>query len=156
MDSAELNAKSEPKTIRRIEVLSGPERRRQWSADDKERIVSESYSGVDKVSRIARRHGLSPQQLFTWRREARQASLSPAFAAVALAPQEAPPPVAQPTTLPGTSTIARSSRRKKIGSRVTSGLFGPSVCDTRKLVAGRPVSSYSWRRYCSHCTLPTP
>ena len=119
MDSAELNAKSEPKTIRRIEVLSGPERRRQWSAEDKERIVSESYSGVDKVSRIARRHGLSPQQLFTWRREARQASLSPAFAAVALAPQEAPPPVAQPTTLPGTSAIARSSRQKKIGTAMT-------------------------------------
>ena len=119
MDSAEHNAKPEPKTIRRIEVLSGPERRRQWSADDKERIVSESYSGVDKVSRIARRHGLSPQQLFTWRREARQASLSPAFAAVALAPQEARPPVAQPTTVPATSAIARSSRRKKIGTAMT-------------------------------------
>lgn len=119
MDSAELNAKSEPRTIRRIEVLSGPERRRQWSAEDKERIVSESYSGVDKVSRIARRHGLSPQQLFTWRREARQASLSPSFAAVALAPQEAPPAVAQPTTLPGTLAIARSSRRKKIGTAMT-------------------------------------
>ena len=26
MDSAELNAKSEPKTMRRIEVLTGPER----------------------------------------------------------------------------------------------------------------------------------
>ena len=74
MDSAELNAKSEPKTIQRIEVLTGPERRRQWSAEDKERIVTESFSGVDKVSRIARRHGLSPQQLFTWRREARQRS----------------------------------------------------------------------------------
>lgn len=119
MDSAELNAKSEPKTIRRIEVLSGPERRRHWSAEDKERIVSESYSGIDKVSRIARRHGVSPQQLFTWRREARQASLSPAFAAVALAPQEAIRPVAQPTTLPATSAIARSSRRKKIGTAMT-------------------------------------
>ena len=119
MDSAELNAKSEPKTIRRIEVLTGPERRRQWSAEDKELIVSESYSGVDKVSRIARRHGLSPQQLFTWRREARQASLSPAFAAVALAPQEATPPVAQRTTLPATSAISRSSRRKKIGTAMT-------------------------------------
>ena len=119
MDSAELNAKSEPKTIQRIEVLTGPERRRQWSAEDKERIVSESYSGVDNVSRIARRHGLLPQQLFTWRREARQASLLPAFAAVALAPQEANPPAAQPTPLPATSAIARSSRRKKIGTAMT-------------------------------------
>jgi transposase len=120
MDSAELNAKSEAKTIHRIEVLTGTERRRQWSAEDKERIVSESYSGVDNVSRIARRHGLSPQQLFTWRREARQASLSPAFAAVALAPQEATPPAAQPTTLPASSAIARSRhRKKKIGTAVT-------------------------------------
>jgi len=84
MDSAELNAKSEPKTIQRIEVLTGPERRRQWSAEDKERIVTESFSGVDKVSRIARRHGLSPQQLFTWRREARQSGVRTGFASVAL------------------------------------------------------------------------
>ena len=86
MASAELSAKSDAKTVSRIEVLTGPERRRRWSAEDKERIVAESYSGTDSVSRIARRHGLSPQQLFTWRREVRQSALSPAFAPVALAP----------------------------------------------------------------------
>ena len=86
MASAELNAKSEPKTIQRIEVLTGPERRRQWSTEEKERIVAESYSGADSVSRIARRHGLLPQQLFTWRRETRLSATAPAFAAVALAP----------------------------------------------------------------------
>jgi transposase len=86
MASAELSAKSEPKTIQRIEVLTGPERRRQWSTEDKERIVAESYSGADSVSRIARRHGLLPQQLFTWRREVSRSATAPAFAAVALAP----------------------------------------------------------------------
>jgi transposase len=86
MASAELNAKSEPRTIQRIEVLTGPERRRQWSTEDKERIVAESYSGTDSVSRIARRYGLLPQQLFTWRRETRRSATPPAFAAVALAP----------------------------------------------------------------------
>ncbi|HEX9326341.1 MAG TPA: transposase [Reyranella sp.] len=86
MAGAELNAKSEPRTIQRIEVLTGPERRRQWSTEDKDRIVAESYSGADSVSRIARRYGLLPQQLFTWRREARLSATPPAFAAVALAP----------------------------------------------------------------------
>ena len=100
MASAELNAKPEAKTIQRMEVLTGPERRRQWSTEDKERIVAESYSGHDSVSRIARRHGLLPQQLFAWRREARRTAVAPAFAAVALAPREAQPPEAKPAALP--------------------------------------------------------
>ena len=120
MASAELNAKSDPKTIQRIEVLTGPERRRQWSTEDKERIVAESYGGSDSVSRIARRHGLLPQQLFTWRREARQSALSPAFAAVAVAPREADPPDTKPATLPAKVSRVRSDRpKKKTGPTVT-------------------------------------
>jgi transposase len=121
MASAELNAEPEPKTIGRVEVLVGPERRRQWSAEDKERIVAESYSGNDSVSRIARRHGLLPQQLFTWRREARQSAVSPAFAAVALAPREANLPETKSAALPANSASARSGRptKKKIGPAVT-------------------------------------
>src|SRR5512139_248757 len=117
MASAELNAKPEAKTIQRIEVLTGPERRRQWSTEDKERIVAESYSGDDSVSRIARRHGLLPQQLFTWRREARRTAVAPGFAAVALARREAQPPEAKPAALP--AKAARSGQPKTIGSAVT-------------------------------------
>jgi transposase len=57
--------------VRRIEVVTGHGRRRQWSGDDKARIVVESLKPGANVSAIARRHGLSPQQLFGWRREAR-------------------------------------------------------------------------------------
>ena len=119
MASAELNAKSDPKAIQRIEVLTGPERRRRWSPEDKERIVAESYSGHDSVSRIARRHGLSPQQLFTWRREARRTAVAPAFAAVALARGEAEPPDPKPAALPTKASRARSDRPKKIGPAAT-------------------------------------
>jgi len=120
MASAELNAKSEPKTIQRIEVLTGPERRRQWSTEDKERIVAESYSGHDSVSRIARRHGLLPQQLFSWRREARRTAVSPAFAAVAVAPRETDSPDTKPAALPTKASRVRSERPKtKIGPALT-------------------------------------
>ena len=47
-------------------------RRRRFSMDAKRRIVEESFASGDSVSAIARRHGLLPAQLFTWRRAARE------------------------------------------------------------------------------------
>ena len=58
--------------VRRIEVFTGTGRRRTWSAEDKARIVAESLTSGESVCAVARRHGLSPQQLFGWRRQARQ------------------------------------------------------------------------------------
>jgi transposase len=57
--------------VRRLELITGTGRRRQWSADDKARILLESLEPGANVSEVARRHGMSPQQLFGWRRQAR-------------------------------------------------------------------------------------
>lgn len=59
--------KSEP--FRRLEIFTGTGRRRSWSDEEKARIVGESLAGGESVSAVARRHGLTPQQLFTWRRQ---------------------------------------------------------------------------------------
>src|SRR5262245_61537728 len=56
--------------VRRIEVITGTGRRRRWSSDDKARIVEESLRPGVNVSAVARHDGLSPQQLFAWRRAA--------------------------------------------------------------------------------------
>src|SRR3977135_2654399 len=58
--------KSEP--VRRLEVFTGTGRRRAWSAEQKARIIAESYGTDETVSAVARRHGLTPQQLFGARR----------------------------------------------------------------------------------------
>src|SRR3984885_15110294 len=61
------------KPSRRLEVFAGAGRRRTWSDEDKARVVAEIESSGDSVSGVARRHGLSPQQLFGWRRQVREA-----------------------------------------------------------------------------------
>jgi transposase len=59
---------SEP--VRRVEIFTGAGRRRSWSIEEKAAIVAESLSGRESVSAVARRHGLTPGQLFGWRRQA--------------------------------------------------------------------------------------
>jgi transposase len=57
---------------RQLEVITETGRRRWFSKDDKARIVEETLAPGAVVSNVARRHGLTPQQVFTWRRQARQ------------------------------------------------------------------------------------
>ena len=62
----------EPATVHRLEIFTGAGRRRTWPAEVKARIVAESHVPGATACGVARRHGLSPQQLFAWRRVARQ------------------------------------------------------------------------------------
>jgi transposase len=64
----------------RVEVFTGTGRRRAWLHEEKVRIVAEIASSGDSVCAVARRHGLSPQQLFGWRRRLRDAELAAAEA----------------------------------------------------------------------------
>lgn len=64
-------SKADSALARRIEVFTGAGRRREWSDEQKAAIVAESY-GSSSVSDVARRHGLTPTQLFTWRRTSRR------------------------------------------------------------------------------------
>ena len=68
----EHSAITEP--VRRIEVFSGAGRRRSWSDADKARIVGEIATSGESICAVARRHGLSPQQLFGWRRKLKEAA----------------------------------------------------------------------------------
>lgn len=67
MSDTELTSMSEP--VRRLEIFTGSGRRRSWTTEQKGRIVAETLAGGESVSAVARRHGLTPQQVFTWRRQ---------------------------------------------------------------------------------------
>lgn len=65
-----LDHKLEPKTVRRVEVITGPGGRRRFANDEKGRIIEAALVPGAVVSAVARQNGLTPQQLFTWLRQA--------------------------------------------------------------------------------------
>ena len=60
--------------ISRLEIVDTG-RRRRWSDEAKLRIVKESFSGPRLSSATARRHGISRQQIFAWRKAYREGRL---------------------------------------------------------------------------------
>jgi transposase len=55
-----------------IEVITRGERRRSWSVEQKREIVAESLEPGMAAIAVARRHGISSGQLYTWRRQLRE------------------------------------------------------------------------------------
>ncbi|AJY63272.1 hypothetical protein B7759_05302 [Burkholderia glumae] len=59
-----------------MEVLTGPERRRRWSVEEKVSMVRETFEPGKTVSMVARLYGVNPNQLFHWRKLYQDGSLS--------------------------------------------------------------------------------
>ena len=77
----------------RVEVITGPERRRRWSEEQKRAIVAETVAPGAVVAEVARRADIGPGQIYRWRRQLR--SHSEGFAQVVIASsQDAGPPLA--------------------------------------------------------------
>src|ERR1019366_3228325 len=63
------DARNEGSTYQRVEVITGRQRRRRWTAEEKARIVAESLDAGASISDVARRHGMSRGLLTVWRRQ---------------------------------------------------------------------------------------
>src|ERR1700684_977138 len=72
--------------FRRVEILTGPVRRRRWSAEEKARIVEETLAPGARVSEVARRWQVWSQQGFGWRHAARRAVKAVAATTTAQSP----------------------------------------------------------------------
>src|SRR5215208_4009558 len=89
-----MDIRTDSHQVTRLEVVDTG-RRRRWSDHEKRRIVEESLLGPRQASATARRHGISNQLLFAWRKAYREGRLSdaPGFVPAMMMPD---PPMARP------------------------------------------------------------
>ena len=60
-------------------LLTGRERRRRWSRDERAEILAAAFAPGGIVSEVARRFDVSTGLIYTWRRQALAAEVGPAF-----------------------------------------------------------------------------
>src|SRR5579863_1577973 len=72
----------------RVEVITGAERRRRWSEEQKRAIVAASLAPGAVVADVARRAAISAGQIYRWRQEMRTAAAG--FTPVLIASAESP------------------------------------------------------------------
>ncbi len=119
----------------RVEVLSGVERRRQWSDAEKARIVEETLVPGVRVAEVARRNAVSASLVFGWRRLARDGLLGRGVPA--LMPVEIVAPVSA-LPAPAPSVAPRPKR--------LAGLIEIELSQGRRLRVGRDVDGDALRR----------
>jgi transposase len=110
--------------FRRIEVLTGPGRRRRWSAEEKSQIIAETLEPGANVSEVARRWQICPQQVFGWRRDARDEAAQ-VRATVATSRQDFVPIIAQ--SLPSVSAPAAAPSAGIIEIRIADAVVRASA-----------------------------
>jgi transposase len=73
--NADFGPNKEP--VRHTTLFAGSTKRRHFTAEEKARIVAESFESGESVCSVARQHGLMAAQLFAWRKNARLRSKCP-------------------------------------------------------------------------------
>jgi transposase len=108
-----------------VEVITSVERRRRWSAVEKERLITASLERGTSVSAVAREAGIHPGQLYGWRRQLFRGSQPTArFAAVQIAAE------AVPAALPAGGVVEiefTNGSRMRISGTVDPATLGATV-----------------------------
>jgi transposase len=98
-------------SYQRVEVITGRRRRRDWSDEEKARILTESADPEVNISEVARRNGVSRGLLNVWRRKARlAASEGPQFVQLRLDDEAE----ARPDAIEEPCVVARPAERIEV------------------------------------------
>lgn len=110
---------------RRIEVITGRERRRRWTAEQKREIAAESLQPGLSPIMVARKYGISSGLLYTWRQRllcgalGAVADTTPRFVRVDVVAAAAEPEAAAPAAVELTpSTTPAASPKSEVGGSI--------------------------------------
>ena len=118
-----------------VEIITGRERRRQWSTADKLRIVAETHEPGVRVCDVAARHGLCQSLVFAWRRQVREGLLA-----------EPGMPVFMPVQMFETPASAMQPAPAPAPARQSAGLIEIELGDGRQVRVGSDVNQAALRR----------
>lgn len=125
-----------------VAIITGRERRRRWSVEDKLRLVAEMAEPGTRVRAAAARRGVCESLLFTWRRQVRDGAL-----------REPEMPVFMPVQVLGTSLAAPGLSRPEpppalppAPARPQAGLIEIELGDGRQVRVGADVNQAALRR----------
>jgi transposase len=116
--------------MERVEVITSVQRRRRWSAQDKQALVEEAEQAGMSISAVARKYGIHSNQLFRWRKLVQEGAFTAVRAGEEVVPlsevKELRAPVRELERLLGKKTMEveilkdaiRIAREKKLISRV--------------------------------------
>ena len=111
-------------------LLTGPERRRRWSADDRGRILEASFAPGAVVADVARQFDVSTSLIYKWRRACLAPETPPVFAPAMLVDAPEPPP--------GRAQIPAILIELPGGARLSVAASAPAALVTATLKALRP------------------
>ncbi|MGE0006108.1 MAG: transposase [Parvibaculaceae bacterium] len=120
-------------TSQRVEIITSVERRRRWSAEEKDHLVAAWLEPGASVSAVAREAGIHASQLYSWRRQLR-GRVRMGFASVRIAAEAAAGGLASLGTIE--IELASGARMRVMGA-----------ADTATLSAAIAASAGRRRRY---------
>jgi transposase len=124
-----------------LEIITGRERRRRWSPEEKRRIVKESTERGAVMRAVAARNGVCESLLYAWRRQVRDGTLreieTPAFVPVQVF-EASMPAMAAACEPERTSSPAHLEAR--------SDLIEIELSDGQRVRVGRDVNLAALRR----------
>jgi transposase-like protein len=134
-----------------VEIITGRERRRRWSVQDKLRFVAEMAEPGTRVRAVAARHGVCESLLFTWRRQVRDGVLTapemPVFMPVRMfgtalgTPGLGTPGLSRPEPPAAAAPVAAHAP-----ARPQAGLIEIELGDGRQVRVGADVNQAALRR----------
>jgi transposase len=108
-------------------------RRRTWSADQKQRIIAESFAPDASIAEVARRYGVNANLLFTWRRRKQAANGASAvgepvnIVPVRIVTEAAPAAPATPGSTGRMEVVLVGGERILVGADVDAGALARIV-----------------------------
>jgi len=133
---------SSSETISTVDSGQSKLSRRQWSLEEKRRIVAEVLQPDASVAKVARRHGVNANLVFNWRKTV---SLDEATPVSGLSVQ-----TSSATASPGAATVEDAAQ-----TFIPIGVFGRAE-DERPAMIARPSTANAGQMMPGRPTIPRP